>query len=675
MNWTYPLAEHVDFSYECAGNSLTDNYAWMEKNDEKTKRYVAEQNLFTTLWFEGTSDVSRRAVDLAAKAGKAEFSNIIEGHGRLYASRREPNGEVSAVILDQDFNVISVLLDDEKSKNEFQVYQVLPNPVDPDIVAIYVLKNGAARPSVLIQNVASTELIAQFDGLFSFAWAADGKQLYYADASTDAEAGVNHNTVKAYDMTDGASKLLYTEKDSAVFIMLEVSDEGDIFAHVNLSYVNIRVIHINPETGVTSRMTVHDGSVFHYVGSIGQVHYFFTDEQSPRGKLLALSGSLSLADAVTVLAEESRVLAGVRAVGDKLLVVFLNDAASEMALYDSAGNKLREIDLPDEYGTVDLAAEYPPAVLPGAKALYLNYESFICPPSVLKFSIDCGKSSIVYSRRSEGVRADIEVTSHPVMSRDGTALRAFLVRKKGMKANGQAPTLMYGYGGYNSSLNPTYTLPFMGLDIVDWVDRGGLYVHCILRGGGEYGAAWHQAAWRDKKKNAFHDFIDIAEWLITSGWTEASKIAINGGSNGGLLVTAAVTMRPDLFGAVIAAVPHTDMIRFAWDDRGPMYITEYGDPRDPEMFDYMYSYSPYHNIREGTAYPPLYIQTGEFDNNVPPYHAKKFAAKLQAVAGESLCLLRVLARGSHDLGTGEVYYRTSAEMQLFAEKALGMEST
>ena len=118
MNWTYPLAEHVDFSYECAGNSLTDNYAWMEKNDEKTKRYVAEQNLFTTSWFEGTSDVSRRAADLAAKAGKAEFSNIIEGHGRLYASRREPNGEVSAVILDQDFNVISVLLDDEKSKSK-----------------------------------------------------------------------------------------------------------------------------------------------------------------------------------------------------------------------------------------------------------------------------------------------------------------------------------------------------------------------------------------------------------------------------------------------------------------------------------------------------------------------------------------------------------------------------
>ncbi|MDD4323914.1 MAG: prolyl oligopeptidase family serine peptidase [Eubacteriales bacterium] len=674
MDWNYPLAEKVDFSYECVGRVLQDPYSWMEENNEKTKGYVEQQNAFTTSWFAARADVDQRANDLARKAGKPGYSNVLEAHDQLYATRRLPSGEMSAVILDQDFNLLSVLMDEEKSKGEFQVYNVQANPADPDIVALYVLKNGAARPSVLIMSVLSGEIIAEFDGLFSFVWAPDGKKLYYSDAYADADAGVNHNTVRAYDLDSKSSSLLYTEKDSAVFIMLEVSGNGDIFVHVNLSYVNIRVVHIDPETAAVTRMTTHDGSVFHYVGNIGAQHYFYTDEQAPKGKLIALSGSLSLADAVPVLPEEERILSGVLAAEGRLYVVYLNNAASEMSLYDQDGKKISDVNLPDKFGTVELSAEYPPNLSAEAQALYLNYESFICPPSVIRFDFESGQMSVVYSERDSGVREDIEVRSHPVTARDGTIIRAFLIRKKGTEANGQVPALMYGYGGYNSSLTPGYTAPFMGLDLVDWADRGGLFVHCILRGGGEYGAEWHQAAWRGQKKNAFHDFIDIAEWLIDCGWTNPEKLAINGGSNGGLLVTASMTMRPDLFAAVIASVPHTDMIRFARDDRGPMYITEYGDPRDPEMFDYMYSYSPYHNIYEGVEYPAVYVQTGEFDNNVPPYHGKKFAAKLQSQGGKSPCLLRVLARGSHGLGTGDDYYQTSAEMQFFAEYALGMQA-
>ena len=174
-----------------------------------------------------------------------------------------------------------------------------------------------------------------------------------------------------------------------------------------------------------------------------------------------------------------------------------------------------------------------------------------------------------------------------------------------------------------------------------------------------------------KKKNCFYDFIGIAEGIIRDGWTSKKHIAINGGSNGGLLMCALLTMRPDLWGCVVASVPHTDMISFVFDDRGPMYITEYGDPHDEEQFNYFLTYSPFHNIQK-TAYPAVYIQTGECDNNVPPYHGKKMAARLQQYnTSDQPILLRVLAKGSHDRGKGETYLKTVSEMQAFIEIALG----
>ena len=176
------------------------------------------------------------------------------------------------------------------------------------------------------------------------------------------------------------------------------------------------------------------------------------------------------------------------------------------------------------------------------------------------------------------------------------------------------------------------------------------------------------------KPNVFHDFIDIIKHVQELGWTCPDKTAICGGSNGGLLVTATLTQEPELMRAVIASVPHTDMLRFAYDDRGPMYITEYGDPRDEALFPIMRGYSPYHNIRAGQAYPALYVQTGELDNNVPPYHGKKFAARMQREAAPTNpVVLRVLARGSHDRGEGDAYYQTVSEMQCFLEHYLGME--
>ena len=231
---------------------------------------------------------------------------------------------------------------------------------------------------------------------------------------------------------------------------------------------------------------------------------------------------------------------------------------------------------------------------------------------------------------------------------------------------------MYGYGGYAAASNPWSVDMVTGHNVVEWVRKGRIYVHCILRGGCEYGTAWHEAAMKDRKKNAFYDFIDTARYLVTSGWTRAEKIVATGLSNGGLLMTAITTISPEDFGVVVASVPHTDMLRFREDPRGMMYITEYGDPKGSEdMFRYMLSYSPYHNIRPDTVYPSLYVQTGEMDNNVPPYHGKKFAVRMQREADEAHpVLLQVLAHGSHDRGVGDEYFLNIAQMQTFVEVEL-----
>ena len=671
MLWNYPKAEKRAFNYGCAGRTLSDPYAWMEQNDEDTRAFVAKQNEFTDNWFVQNGDkVAKRAAILAEKSGKPSYSDIEECHGKLYASRRSPAGETSAVVLDTDFNEIKTLMDNEKAEGAFHVYKASPCPSNEDIVALFVLKNGAARPSVMLQRVSTGEVFATLDGMFSYTWSPDGERLYYSDAVADPVAGTNVNTVRAYNLKTGEAQLLYTEHDNAVFATLSSSPTGDLFIHIHISYVNIRVLHFNPISGVITRLTQNDNSVYNHAGSIGQNHYFFTNDGAAKGKVIAIQGASQFDKAKEILPQDERPLDGVMTVGENLLAVYLNDAVSEAELFDREGRSLGNIALPDSLGTLSQPTERANC---NAKHLYLNFESFVCPPSVLKYGINDSNAVIAYSQRNSGIRTDVTVEKVPVIARDGTRILAFMVHGKGLCPNGNTPVLMHGYGGYNVSNTPNYNIFFMGLDVVDWVDRGGMYVHCILRGGGEYGADWHEAGWRGNKKNAFYDFIDIAEWIVKLGWTKPERIAINGGSNGGLLVTAAVTQQPKAFGAVIAAVPHTDMIHFCFDDRGPMYITEYGNPREEAMFEYMLSYSPYHNIKEGVAYPPIYIQTGEYDNNVPPYHAKKFATRMQELDGESPCLLRVLPKGSHDLGTGDVFYRTAAEMQLFAERALGME--
>ena len=423
-----------------------------------------------------------------------------------------------------------------------------------------------------------------------------------------------------------------------------------------------------------------------------------------------------------------RLLTGAAVVGDAILCAYQHEGASELELRAADGSLIRAVELPDTPGNLYAEGSLAPYGC-GDAGICLDFESFRVPPSVVRYDPATGKLATLFTTgdaekpadpapaeasQAHGTSAaddpadtnaaaapqtgepapaphapaktpnpiaehslqlDIVVERIDVPARDGATLSAYLVRRRDVRPTGKIPTLFYGYGGYNNVLAPDFTNKFIGLDVSDWAMRRGLYVHCILRGGGERGPRWHEAGMLANKPNVFHDFIDIVAHVQELGWTSPEHSALCGGSNGGLLVTAALTQAPDLVRCVVASVPHTDMLRFVHDDRGPMYITEYGDPRDPALFETMRDYSPYHNVEPGRTYPALLVQTGELDNNVPPYHGKKFAARMQAEASSKHpVLLRVLARGAHDRGEGGIYYATVAEMQCFIEHELGMDA-
>jgi prolyl oligopeptidase len=268
------------------------------------------------------------------------------------------------------------------------------------------------------------------------------------------------------------------------------------------------------------------------------------------------------------------------------------------------------------------------------------------PPSVRRYVITSGQVTVWDTVKADVDLSGLEVKQTYCYSKDGTRVSMFIVARKGLVLDGNAPTLLYGYGGFNVSQTPDFSRP-----LVAWLERGGVYVETNLRGGGEYGESWHHAGMLDRKQNVFDDFAAAAEYLIKQKYTRPGRLAIYGGSNGGLLVGAALTQRPDLYRAVVCAVPLLDMVRYHNFQIARLWVPEYGSAESPEQFKYLYAYSPYHHVTRGTAYPAVLLTAAESDSRVDPMHARKMAALLQAStsSGEPV-LLRIETRAGHGIG-------------------------
>jgi prolyl oligopeptidase len=403
---------------------------------------------------------------------------------------------------------------------------------------------------------------------------------------------------------------------------------------------------------------------YSFVGNDGPVFYFRTDKDSERGKLVSVNVLAKDRVWKDVIPEGDETLNGVQMINDQFVANYLKDAYTQIRIYDKDGKHVRNVDLPG----IGSAGGF------GGKQkdteTFYSFTSYNAPPTIFRYDMKTGKSTLF---RKAGVKFDpsqYEVKQVFYNSKDGTRVPMFITYKKGLKLDGTNPTILYGYGGFNISSTPGFSVAR-----VPWLEMGGVYAVANIRGGAEYGKSWWANGARLKKQNVFDDFIAAGEWLIANNYTSNSKLAIQGGSNGGLLVGAVLNQRPDLFGAALPAVGVMDMVRFTEFTVGAAWKSDYGDPKDATDFKALYAYSPLHNIKAGTKYPATLVTTSDHDDRVFPAHSFKYTATLQeAQAGSAPVLIRIETRAGHGAGKPTTkQIQEQADIYAFLVKSLGMK--
>jgi prolyl oligopeptidase len=394
---------------------------------------------------------------------------------------------------------------------------------------------------------------------------------------------------------------------------------------------NAQPVHLVGEFEAEYRFLDNDGPVF----------WFKTNKNAPRGKVIAIDTRSPQPEHWTeIVPEAQETLEHADVVGDHLLAVYLKDAYSLVRVFDLKGKHVRDVDLPG-IGTV--------AGFSGKRTdreTFYGFTSFTAPTTIYRYEVASGKSTLWRQPRLSFDPASYETDQVFYKSKDGTRIPMFLSHKKGLARDGKAPALLWGYGGFNIAVQPSFRP-----EALAWMEMGGIFAVANLRGGGEYGEEWHQAGTRNRKQNVFDDFIAAAEYLIAEKYTSREKLAIEGRSNGGLLVGACMTQRPDLYGACLPGVGVMDMLRFHKFTIGWAWVDDYGSSENPEHFKSIFAYSPLHNIRKGTCYPPTLITTADHDDRVVPAHSFKFAAALQqAQSCDNPVLIRIETRAGHGAG-------------------------
>lgn len=381
----------------------------------------------------------------------------------------------------------------------------------------------------------------------------------------------------------------------------------------------------------------------HFIDNVGPVFYFRTDLDAPNGRVVAIDirkpGRMDWKEVLPQAAEKLQLS---RIVGNQLITEYLKDARSQVKLFDLAGQPVRELKLPGICSASGFTGQRTD------HETFYSVSSFATPPTIYRLDLTTGKSTVFRKPKLKFRPNDFQVKQVFCTSKDGTRVPIFLAYKKGLTQNGTNPTLLYGYGGFNIALTPSFYPERLA-----WMEMGGVLAVANLRGGSEYGEAWHQAGTKLHKQNVFDDFMAAAEWLIANHYTRTSKLAIQGASNGGLLIGAVETQRPDLFGVCLPAVGVMDMLRYQKFTAGRFWVDDYGSSDDPEEFKALYAYSPYHAIlRDGKrAYPATLVTTADHDDRVVPGHSFKFAAALQAEQiGPAPVLIRIETRAGHGAG-------------------------
>jgi prolyl oligopeptidase len=506
------------------------------------------------------------------------------------------------------------------------------------------------------------------------AWLKDGSGFFYTrfpEPGTVAPGDEHYfNKVYYHRLGDDQSldRLIFekpTERETVFGVEISDDDVWVVITAFQGSSDRSEVYVIDRRAAGSTPVPLVTGfsAAYAFIESVGERLLFRTDSGAPRGRIVSIDPFDRSGSPAEVVAESSDKLSSATVIHGTIVAVYLHNASDALRLFTLSGAPAGHVELPSIGSLTGVTGR------PGDREMFLGFTSFEHPPINYRFDFTSAQLAPFGDRSAHRNSDEYETTQVWYRSKDGTPVSMFLVWRKGLPKDGNRPVVLTGYGGFNINLTP-------GFDPSNFVllDKGGMLAVPNLRGGGEYGEAWHEAGMFERKQNVFDDFIAAAEWLITSGYSNPKRIAIEGGSNGGLLTAAVMVQRPDLFGAVVCRVPVADMLSYHRFTVGRFWISEYGSADDASQFPFLYKYSPLHNVVDGTDYPPILITTADTDDRVSPGMAKKFAARLQAAGHPAPVLIRVETKAGH--GAGKPLSKTieeDADIFSFVFSMLGVE--
>jgi prolyl oligopeptidase len=682
----YPQTRRGDQVDDYHGTKVADPYRWLEddvRKSDEVRKWVEAENDVTFAYLKNIPEREAIKKRLTELWNYARYSAPTKAGGHYFYSKNDGLQNQSVYyVTDKVGEEGRVLLDPNTwSKDGTVALSGLAISEDGRYVAYGVAEAGSDWQTWKVLDVAAAKPLAdeiKWVKYSSANWSPDGKGFFYGrfDEPKAGEkfVGLTYNQKLYYHRVgtpQAEDVLVYKRPDHPDWGFAgEVSDDGRwliIVAHVGTDARN-RVTYrdLSEPLAMPVDLVEDFDNEYSFVGNDGPVFYFKTDYKAPRGRLIAIDTRHPARENWKEIIPESKDnLRNVGLVGNLFVAHYLKDARTQVKLYATDGSLVREVELPG----IGSAAGF------GGKRTdtetFYTFSSFATPPSTYRYDLITGKSTLLRQAEVKFNPDDYEVKQVFYTSKDSTKVPMFITAKKGLKLDGSNPTLLYGYGGFNIPLTPQFNIIR-----VAWLELGGVYAQANLRGGGEYGQEWHKAGTKLKKQNVFDDFIAAAEYLIKEGYTRSDKLAIEGRSNGGLLVGAVMTQRPDLFGACLPGVGVMDMLRFHKFTAGRFWTDDYGSADNADEFKALYAYSPYHALLKNgkRKYPATLVTTADHDDRVVPGHSFKFASALQEMqAGEAPVLIRIETRAGHGAGkpTAKQIEETADEWA-FLVKNLGM---
>ena len=682
----YPSAHKSAVVDDYHGTPVPDPYRWLEDPDAPDSRaWIEAENRITESYLAQIPQrdaIRRRLTQLwnYPKYG-APFHKV----GRYFFFKND--GLQNQSVLYKQASLVAdaeVLLDPNVLSSDGTVaLSTLALSEDGRLLAYGTSASGSDWEEFHVRDIATARDRSDHLRWIKFSgasWTHDGRGFFYSrypEAADKALTSVNRFQKVYYHRLGTAQArdvLVYERPDQPDWgFGAAVTDDGRyVVMNVWLGtdrrnrvhYLDLRSATRPRVTGAVTRLLDDFDAGYGFIGNDGPVFYFLTDLDAPKKRVIAIdTRQPERARWREIIPQGEDVLEGVQIIHDVFVAHYMHDAHSRLRLFALDGRFLKDVALPTLGAVASISGERKD------DAMFYAFTSFLYPTTIFRYDFTEGTSSVFKAPAIDFDPSAYETKQVFYTSKDGTRVPMFITHKQGIKLDGSNPTYLYGYGGFDISLTPSFSV-----SVLAWLELGGVYAMPNLRGGGEYGEEWHQAGMHEKKQNVFDDFLAAAEYLIAQGYTTPAKLAVGGGSNGGLLVGAAITQRPELFGAALPAVGVMDMLRFHKFTIGWAWVTEYGSADSAAQFPYLYKYSPLHNLKAGARYPATLITTADHDDRVVPGHSFKFAAALQAAqAGPAPVLIEIETKAGHGAGkpTSKVI-EEQADRWAFLVKNLGI---